>query len=80
VLCFVWSIQDFLWPAFLFTDPHLATAAQAVSTFSNALGRSASDLAKYNASLVLLAVPAVVLVVFGLRFIVAGLTNGSTKD
>lgn len=80
ILCFIWSLQDFLWPAFLFTDPHLATAAQAVSTLSNSLGRGASDLGRYNASLVLLAVPAVLFVLFGLRFIVNGLTSGSTKD
>jgi ABC-type glycerol-3-phosphate transport system permease component len=80
VLCFIWSIQDFMWPAFLFTDPKLTTAAQAVATLSNALGRSAEDLARYNASLVLLAVPAVLFVIFGLRFIVNGLTSGSTKD
>jgi len=80
VLCFIWSLQDFLWPAFLFTDPNLATAAQAVSTLSNTLGRGAGDLARYNASLVVLALPAVAMVVFGLRFIVNGLTAGSTKD
>lgn len=80
VLCVIWSLQDFLWPAFLFTDPKLATAAQAVSTFSNALGRGAGDLAKYNASLVLLAIPAALFVIFGMRFIVNGLTSGSTKD
>ena len=80
VLCFIWSLQDFMWPAFLFTDPQLATAAQAVSTFSNVLGRGAGDLARYNASLVVLAIPAVLFVVFGLRFIVNGLTSGSTKD
>jgi raffinose/stachyose/melibiose transport system permease protein len=80
ILCFIWSLQDFLWPAFLFTDPHLATAAQAVSTLSNSLGRGASDLGRYNASLVLLAVPAVLFVLFGLRFIVNGLTSGSTKE
>jgi raffinose/stachyose/melibiose transport system permease protein len=80
VLCFIWSLQDFLWPAFLFTDPHLTTAAQAVSTLSNSLGRGASDVGRYNASLVLLAVPAVLFVLFGLRFIVNGLTAGSTKE
>jgi ABC-type glycerol-3-phosphate transport system permease component len=80
VLCFIWSLQDFLWPSFLFTDPSLTTAAQAVSTFSSALGRGAGDLARFNASLVVLAVPAVLFVVFGLRFIVNGLTTGSTKD
>lgn len=80
VLCFIWSLQDFLWPAFVFTDPNMASAAQAVQTFSNALGRGAGDLAKYNASLVLLAVPAVLFVLFGLRFIVNGLTSGSDKE
>jgi len=80
VLCFVWSMQDFLWPSFLFTDPSRATAAQAVQTFANALGQGPADIAKYNASLVLLALPAVVFVVFGLRFIVNGLASGATKE
>ncbi|MCA0293810.1 MAG: carbohydrate ABC transporter permease [Actinobacteria bacterium] len=80
VLCFIWSLQDFLWPSMLFSDPHMATAAQAVSSFSNVLGRTTEEFGRYNASLVLLAVPAVLFVVFGLRFIVNGLTSGSTKD
>jgi len=80
VLCFIWSLQDFLWPTFLFTDPNMATAAQAVQTFANALGRGAADVAKYNASLVLLAVPALLAVLFGLRFIVNGLSGGGDKE
>lgn len=80
ILCFVWSMQDFLWPAFIFTDPRLASAAQAVQTFSNALGKGVGDIAKYNASLVLLALPAVAFVLFGLRFIVNGLANGAMKE
>lgn len=80
VLCFIWSLQDFLWPTFLFTDPNMATAAQAVQTFANALGRGAADVAKYNASLVLLAVPALLAVLFGLRFIVNGLSSGGDKE
>ncbi|ROP49178.1 MULTISPECIES: carbohydrate ABC transporter permease [unclassified Rathayibacter] len=80
VLCFIWSLQDFLWPSMLFTNPDVTTAAQAVSSFSNVLGRSPEDFGRYNASLVLLAVPAVLFVLFGLRFIVNGLTSGSTKD
>jgi raffinose/stachyose/melibiose transport system permease protein len=80
VLCFIWSLQDFLWPSMLFTNPNKTTAAQAVASFSNVLGRSPEDFGRYNASLVLLAVPAVLFVVFGLRFIVNGLTSGSTKD
>ena len=80
ILCFIWSLQDFLWPSMLFTNPNVATAAQAVQLYSNALGRSVADTGRYNASLVLLAVPAVLFVIFGLRFIVNGLTSGSTKD
>lgn len=80
VLCFIWSLQDFLWPSMLFTNPNKTTAAQAVASFSNVLGRSPEDFGRYNASLVLLAVPAVLLVLFGLRFIVNGLTAGATKD
>ena len=80
ILCFIWSLQDFLWPTFIFTDPKLATAAQAVQTFANQLGQGAADQAKYNASLVLLAVPAAIFVIFGLRYIVNGLTAGSTKE
>jgi ABC-type glycerol-3-phosphate transport system permease component len=80
VLCFIWSLQDFLWPSMLFTDANKTTAAQAIASFSNVLGRSPEDFGRYNASLVLLAIPAVLFVIFGLRFIVNGLTSGSTKD
>jgi raffinose/stachyose/melibiose transport system permease protein len=80
VLCFIWSLQDFLWPSMLFTNPDKTTAAQAVASFSNVLGRSPEDFGRYNASLVLLALPAVLFVLFGLRFIVNGLTSGATKD
>ncbi len=80
ILCFIWSLQDFVWPSMLFTNPDLSTAAQAVAVYSNALGRSVADTGRYNASLVLLAVPAVLFVIFGLRFIVNGLSSGSTKE
>jgi raffinose/stachyose/melibiose transport system permease protein len=80
VLCMIWSIQDFLWPSFLFTDPNLTTAAVAVQRYSAVLGIGASTLARYNASLVLLAVPALAVVLFGLRFIVNGITSGALKD
>ena len=62
VLCFIWSLQDFLWPSMLFTNPDLTSAAQAVASFSNVLGRSPEDFGRYNASLVLLAIPAALFV------------------
>jgi ABC-type glycerol-3-phosphate transport system permease component len=80
VLCFMWSLQDFLWPTILYDNPSMTTAAQAVATFRNALTGSPTDDARYSASLVLLAVPAVLLVVFGQRFIANGLTAGAVKD
>jgi ABC-type glycerol-3-phosphate transport system permease component len=57
VLCFIWSLQDFLWPSMLFTSPNLTSAAQAVASFSNVLGRSPEEFGRYNASLALLAIP-----------------------
>jgi raffinose/stachyose/melibiose transport system permease protein len=80
VLCFMWSLQDFLWPTILYDNPSMTTAAQAVATFQNALTGSPTDDARYDASLVLLAVPAVLLVVFGQRFITSGMTAGAVKD
>lgn len=80
ILCVMWSLQDFLWPLIFFTDPKLTTASQAVSLFHTTLSESPLDTARYDASLVLLAVPAVLLVVFGLRFITSGLTSGAVKD
>ncbi|KAA2260674.1 carbohydrate ABC transporter permease [Solihabitans fulvus] len=80
VMCFMWSLQDFLWPTVFNTHPEMTTAAQAVATFHNALSASPVDSARYSASLVLLALPAVLLVVFGQRFITSGLTSGAIKD
>jgi raffinose/stachyose/melibiose transport system permease protein len=80
VLCFMWSLQDFLWPVIFFSDPQKTTAAQAVQSFHATLTESPLDAARYDASLVVLAVPAVLLVIFGLRFITGGLTGGAVKD
>jgi raffinose/stachyose/melibiose transport system permease protein len=80
ILCVMWSLQDFLWPLIFFTDPQLTTASQAVSLFHTTLSESPLDTARYDASLVVLALPAVLLVVFGLRFITGGLTSGAVKD
>lgn len=80
VLCYVWSLQDFLWPSIFFRDRDLTTAAQAVAQLNTGLGAAPADIARYNASLVLLAVPAVLVVVFGMRLIVDGLTSGATKE
>lgn len=80
VLCFVWSMQDFMWPSIFLRDGAMTTAAQAVMTLNTGLGATPSDIARYNASLVLLAVPAVLIAVFGMRFIIGGLTSGASKE
>jgi ABC-type maltose transport system permease subunit len=72
VLCFMWSLQDFLWPSIFISNPDMTTAAQAVETFQNSLSASPLDIARYSAGLVLLAVPAILLVTFGMRFITSG--------
>jgi ABC-type glycerol-3-phosphate transport system permease component len=79
VLCFIWSLQDYLWPSFIMTNPHLATAAQAVQTFSNSL-QGPTATAEYNASLMLLALPALLFVTFGLRYIISGISGGGNKE
>ena len=79
-LSMMWSMQDFLFPSLFFSSKEMTTAAQAVSRFREYLGASPEDIGRYNASLVLLAVPALVIVLFGLRFITRGLTAGGVKE
>lgn len=79
VLCFVWSMQDFMWPSIFLRNSSMTTAAQAVMTLNTGLGANPTDIGRYNASLVLLALPALLIVLFGMRFIINGLTSGATK-
>ncbi len=79
-LSIMWSLQDFLFPSLFFTDDENTTAAQAVLRFKEYLGSTPDGVGRYNASLVLLAVPALIVVVFGLRFITQGLTAGGVKE
>lgn len=80
VLAMMWSFQDFLLPLMFITDPQLTTAAMAVSSFQEYLSFTPDNIGRYNASLVLLALPALVLIVFGQRFITQGLTSGGIKE
>lgn len=79
-LSVMWSLQDFLFPALLFSNDNMTTAAQAVMRFKEYLAATPDDIGKYNASLVLLAVPALVVVIVGLRFIIRGLAAGGIKE
>ncbi|GAA4116291.1 carbohydrate ABC transporter permease [Nocardioides fonticola] len=80
VLCFIWSIQDFMWPSIFIRERGMQTAAQAVLSLNTGLGASPTDIARYNASLVVLAIPATVIVLLGMRFLVSGLTSGGVKE
>lgn len=79
-LSIMWSLQDFLLPSLFLSDVTHTTAAQAVLRFKEVLGATPSGIGRYNASLVLLAVPALLVVLFGLRFITQGLTAGGVKE
>lgn len=79
-LSMMWSVQDFLFPSLFFSDPDKTTAAQAILKFKEYLGATPDNVGRYNASLVLLGIPALVVVIFGLRFITSGLTEGGVKE
>lgn len=79
-LAVMWSLQDFLFPSMILKDAGQITAAQAVQTIESAFGPTPGQTSQYFAALVLLAVPAVVLVVAGLKFITQGITAGGVKE
>jgi ABC-type glycerol-3-phosphate transport system permease component len=78
-LCVVWSVQDFIFPSMLLSNASATTAAQAVQTIQAAFGPTPIQTSEYFAALMLLAVPAIVIVVAGLRFITQGITAGGVK-
>jgi len=79
-LSVMWSLQDFVFPSMVLKNADTITAAQAVQTIQSAFGPTPEQTSQYFAALVLLAVPAVVLVVAGLKFITQGITAGGSKE
>jgi ABC-type glycerol-3-phosphate transport system permease component len=79
-LCVVWSVQDFIFSSLLLTNASSTTAAQAVQSIQAAFSPTPIEHSQYLAALMLLAVPAVVIVVLGLRFITQGMTAGGVKE
>lgn len=79
-LSVMWSFQDFLFPSLLLKSPGLTTTAQAVQTIRSAFSPTPQQTAEFFAALVLLAVPALVLIIVGLRWMSLGLTTGGTKE
>lgn len=79
-LCVVWSVQDFVFSSMLLTDASSTTAAQAVQSIQGAFSPTPLEHSQYFAALMLLAVPAIAIVVLGLRFITQGMTAGGVKE
>jgi ABC-type glycerol-3-phosphate transport system permease component len=79
-LCVVWSVQDFIFSSLLLTNATSTTAAQAVQSIQAAFSPTPIEHSQYLAALMLLAVPAIVIVVLGLRFITQGMTAGGVKE
>jgi len=79
-LCVVWSVQDFIFPSMLLNSSNATTAAQAVQTIKAAFGPTPTQTSQYFAALMLLAVPAIVIVVLGLKYITQGITAGGVKE
>ena len=79
-LCVVWSVQDFIFSSLLLTNASSTTAAQAVQSIQAAFSPTPIEHSRYLAALMLLAVPAIVIVVLGLRFITQGMTAGGVKE
>jgi len=80
ILSIMWSFQDFIFPSLLLRPPELTTASQAVQTIRGAFGPTPQQNAQFYAALVLLSVPAILLVTFGLRWVSRGLTSGGSKE
>jgi raffinose/stachyose/melibiose transport system permease protein len=80
VLTTMWSLQDFLLPLMFLTDKSLLTATVAVNTLKGLFGFTPADLGKFNAALVVLAMPASIIFLFARKFIMNGITSGAVKD
>jgi ABC-type glycerol-3-phosphate transport system permease component len=79
ILQFVWSFQDFLLPTYFLSKRALTTATQMVSSFNRTQTISPKDIGGYNAALVLLAVPVVIIFIIFSNQIKRGLTTGGIK-
>lgn len=79
ILQFVWSFQDFLLPTYLLSKRALTTATQMVSSFNRTQTISPKDIGGYNAALILLAVPVVIVFIIFSNQIKRGLTTGGIK-
>ena len=80
VLQLMWSFQDFLFPLMFLTRDQAYTTTVAVNAFKGAYGMSAQSLGRYNAALVLISIPTILIFVFAQKYIVNGVTSGAVKE
>lgn len=80
VLQVMWSLQDFLFPLMFLTDSKKFTATVAVNSFKGVFGVTGANLGRYNAALVLIGIPSIIIFAFVQKYIVNGITSGAIKD
>lgn len=79
VLQFMWSLQDFLFPLMFLTKEKLYTTTVAVNSFQGAYGMTPQNLGRYNAALVLIAIPTIVIFSLVQKYIINGVVSGAVK-
>ena len=80
VLQIMWSFQDFLFPLMFLTKDKAYTTTVAVNAFKGAYGMTPQNLGRYNAALVLISIPSILIFTFAQKFIVNGITSGAVKE
>lgn len=80
VLQVMWSLQDFLFPLMFLTRDEAYTTTVAVNAFKGAYGMTPQNLGRYNAALVLISIPSILIFVFAQKFIVNGVASGAVKE
>lgn len=79
VLQLMWSLQDFLFPLMFLTKEELYTTTVAVNSFQGIYGMTPQNLGRYNAALVLISIPSIVIFIFAQKYIINGVTAGAVK-
>lgn len=80
VLCLMWSLQNFIFPSLLVTDPNLVTAAQAVQNIRGVFAPTPQETSRFFAALTVLTLPIIVLVIITMRWMRQGIAAGATKE
>ncbi|RPF48856.1 carbohydrate ABC transporter membrane protein 2 (CUT1 family) [Hydrogenoanaerobacterium saccharovorans] len=80
VLQIMWSFQDFLFPLMFLTKDKFYTTTVAVNSFKGAYGLTGQNLGRYNAALVLISIPSILIFIFAQKYIVNGVASGAVKE